>query len=227
MSIFLLVGMTHYFAFLNIMRQMVGMAIVIFSIRYVEKKDLKRFIICIILAGGFHYTCFLFLPLYWLGMYRLSPKKIVIILISVLLGYSLIEELILKVIGLTKYSWYIGKTYGTGAFGYVYLLIQIVILGLAVWQYHDNGKYHIFLNIQLANTCLAYFSGQIVLIERFRYLFGFPSIILIPLAIKNMKNRREKTFVAISVVAAFTIYCYLVTVKGNHGVLPYRTILCT
>ena len=47
LSVFLLIASTNYFLFLNISRQMCACAITLYSIRYIEKNELIKFIFCI------------------------------------------------------------------------------------------------------------------------------------------------------------------------------------
>lgn len=221
LSIFLLVAMTHYFAFLNIMRQMVGAAILLYGLQYIEQRNLKKYILCVALATGFHFTCILFIILYWSYNVKLTPKKAMILSVMLLLCGNYLKEIFYSIISKTTLSWYIGSKYDTGTVGYVYIMVQIAILGLVMWSYTSLPKYRIYFTIQTINLWLAFFSGRIVLVERFRYLFGFPAIILIPLAIGNIKQRDLRFLMVISIVVLFTVYGYHVTTSGNNGVLPY------
>lgn len=256
LSIFLIVGMTHYFAYQNIVRQMIGGAIVMYGLRYVQKKELIKFVICILLAAGFHFSCALFIILYWYDKIKLTPG-IAVALSGVIFALAgVMARIIMMIIMHTKLAWYIGSEYDSSVVGYVYLLVQFAVLMLASlsfnsshenshlkinvskgirkklekmfpflkWQEEDDRKYKLYYTAQVINLWIALFSGRIALIDRFRYLFGFPAIILIPLAIKRIKIQPLRILVMGAVVFCFIVYSYLVTTSGNHGALPYRTI---
>lgn len=223
-SIFLLVGMTHYFAFLNIMRQLISAAILLYSLKYIERRNIKAYIFWIIVACGFHFTSIFFLPFYWAYNIKLSPQKAIILSVLVIVFERAIESRIITIISETSLSWYLNSKYDTQVVGYVYILVQIAIDIIAIYGFDNSIRYRTLFSIQFVNTIVSFFSGRIVLIERFRYLFGFPAIILIPMALKNINNKTLKVITIFGVVIAFFIYSYLVTTKGNNGVLPYRSI---
>lgn len=225
MSIFLLIGMTHYFAFLNIMRQLAGGAIVLYAMTFIEKKDFKKYLIFVLLATGLHYSCIIFLPFYWINKVNLKPYKVIILSVVIVWAERYIEEIALNLVEKLGYSWYIGSRYDTGTVGYIYMLLQIVIDVFLIFTYDDSVKYKTLFGIQIVSTWAAFFSGKIVMIERLRYLLGFPAVILIPLAISNIKNKIIRNAIIICITILFFIYSYLVTTSGNNGVLPYKSIL--
>lgn len=57
-------------------RSSVAYAMCIYSIRFVEKKDIKKFIIMIVLATGFHFSAIVFIPAYWLYHMKFNTKTI-------------------------------------------------------------------------------------------------------------------------------------------------------
>lgn len=225
LSIFLLVGMTHYFLFLNIMRQMVGGAILLYSIRFIRDRRLIPYLICFGFAFGFHPICILFLPFYWAYLLEITPKQTLFLSLVVILSGNLLESIFVNVISRTEYAWYLDSIYSNTEVGYIYILVQLAILSLAIWQYKKDEKYKIYFIIQIVNVWLSLFSGRIALIERLRGLMGFPAIILIPLALSNIKNKNFRWLIYVAILIAFTVYSFLVCSSGNNGVLPYKSIV--
>lgn len=58
------------FSFLNIQRHAIAFCIFLFSIRYIYNRSLLKYLICILIAMGFHYSSFVLLPCYLLGTKR-------------------------------------------------------------------------------------------------------------------------------------------------------------
>lgn len=58
------------FSFLNIQRHAISFCVFLFSIRYIYKRSLLKYLICILIAMGFHYSSFVLLPCYLLGTER-------------------------------------------------------------------------------------------------------------------------------------------------------------
>ncbi len=245
LSIFLVVGMTHYFAYQNIVRQMIAGVIVMYGMRYIERKQFFRFCICILVGIGFHKSCILFLLLYWYDFIKINPFRILCLTGIVLAIREYISLLVLSFIKHTGMSWYIGSKYDSDTVGYVYLLVQFSIILLASIEFNidkeallikrnilmkvnneeiEDKQYKLYYTAQALNLWIAIFSGNIPLIDRFRNLFGLPAIILIPLSIKRIKFQPLRILVIVVIVFCFLIYSYLVTTSGNHGALPYRTV---
>ena len=225
LSIFLLYGLTYYFISLNASRQMVGCAILLYSLRFVQEKNWKAFLLCVLFATGVHYSCALFAVVYVIGKWAIKPVHAVALSGILFVFAGPVIRLALAIISSTPYGKYIGSEFDVDEGGQIILAIQIVVLILAAWQYRDDPKYRLYFNLHTVNTWLAAFAGQIVLIERIRWMFGLPSIILIPLALKNIQSPRLRFFVRVGVIACFAAYAYVVIgIRNGHAVLPYKTI---
>ena len=69
------------------MRQGIGIAISVFSFRYIKSRNLPMFLLMIYLALGFHKTSIVFLPAYWIVKIPMNSERIFIaILASILLS---------------------------------------------------------------------------------------------------------------------------------------------
>lgn len=62
-----------------VVRQTIGLWICLFSTRYIEQKDFKRFLICVLIAAGFHISSVLFFLSYFIFRYKGSFKKNILI----------------------------------------------------------------------------------------------------------------------------------------------------
>lgn len=225
LSIFLLCGLTYYFVSLNATRQLVGCAILLYSLRFVQEKKWKQFALSVLIAAGFHYSCALFAVVYIIGKWSIKPGRAVALSGALFVCAGPVVRIALAVIRSTPYGKYISSEFDTDVGGRIILAVQVMILLLAAWQYRDDTKYRLYFNLHTVNTWLAAFAGQIVLVERIRWMFGLPSIILLPMALKNIKDPRLRLFVRVAVIGCFAVYVYIVIgVRNGHEVLPYQTI---
>lgn len=69
---------------LNIMRQTMAIVLTIFSYNYVQKRELKKFLITIFIAINFHITALVFIPVYFI--YNYENKKLGVLLKFVILA---------------------------------------------------------------------------------------------------------------------------------------------
>ncbi len=69
------------------------------------------------------------------------------------------------------------------------------------------------------------FIGKIPAAHRLLWIFGMPSIILIPNVISSQKGKKLNILITILIICAYIIYfLYTVGVKNSNSVLPYTTI---
>ncbi len=227
LSVYLLTVMGFTFVFFNAMRQMVGCAILLFSLRYVKRRKLFRFLICIALATGFHRTCLLFAVVYLLYHIRISPKAALVTTGALVALTPLVVALVRLLVSYTPYYVYFSSVFDTGKTAYVMLAINAVLLLFLSWQYAaDDRSYCLYYDLQLLALWITFFSGQIVLSLRLLWMFGLPSIISLPIAIKRVKDEKVRALLTIVVAVMYFAYMiYTVWYQNSNSVLPYQTIL--
>lgn len=224
-SIYLLFAMQFYFASFNGIRQMCGAAILLFSMKFVEKKRLIPFLICVLIAYTFHNTCLIFIPVYWFDKLKIKPIYIVIISFFVYIFGSNIAILINVFMTNTKYETYALQG-GDGNVRLFWTLIQVAIVIFTSFYYKEDYKYNIYFNLQAVTMWLSFMNANVSWIWRIQWTTGLPGIILLPLAISKSKFKGNKVILSIIIMLCFSIYIYISTVNGGkHDVLPYSTFL--
>lgn len=225
LSIFLLVGMSYYFIFLNAMRQMVGCAILLCALRFVKEKQLIKFCVCVLLATGFHRSCIVFLAVYFLAAIKINPKVVIIVTVVLFSLSKVVGKVLNSIVMKTDYAGYIGSVYDTGQQGYIVLAINMALVLFAAFFYKNDFQYQMYFNLQIIALWIAAFSGEIVLINRLRWPFGLPSIILVPIVIANVPRKKMRMIFSASIVILYFIYItYTIGIKNGNSVLPYQTI---
>lgn len=224
-SIFLLIGMNYYFVFFNAMRQMIGCGLLLFSIRYVRQKRFLPFVLCVAAATGFHKSCALFLSVYWLGRVKIKPIAAWAAVGLSALFANPIAALLRQLIEVTPYGIYFSSVFDTGETAYITLMINAVLLAFASWRYQRNENYQLYFNLQIVALLVAIFSGRIVLILRLLWMFGLPSVTLIPMAVQTLVSKKDRgTTKAVIVMAYFLYTMYTVEIQNSNSVLPYQTV---
>ncbi|SNV44244.1 Uncharacterised protein [Chryseobacterium taklimakanense] len=101
------------------MRQGLGIAVSVFSFKYIKERNLWMFLLCMYIALGFHKTSIVFIPAYWLAKIPLNKTRIFwILIISLLisplelykLGGSLLENVTPQDVG-GAYTGYLNDRY--------------------------------------------------------------------------------------------------------------------
>lgn len=225
LSVILLFGTTYYFCFLNGMRQLIAAAILLYSIRFIEEKDLFKFSLFVLLATGFHYSSILFFIIYFMSKMELTPKKVLFISVGIFAFSELLVNIGIRIISITPYAKYIDSIFDTGSMNWIRFLIQVSVLVFCSFFYSNTEKYRIYYSIQFITTCVIGFSGKIVLIRRLMWTFGLATLIIIPLAIGNIKSKGKRMIAYFVICVTYFIYAYIsIAYLGIQGVIPYQTI---
>lgn len=143
-----------YWLYLPFIRQSIAMSISIFSLRYIWKKELIKYLICIFIAILFHKSSILLLPSYYLLNYmklsRENLKKIFIFFLIMVFCSSIIGNLFVKLItflgmrieAMNRFLWYF-EIRKAGELSFKEVILFLVIFGLAIANYKKNDEFYI------------------------------------------------------------------------------------
>lgn len=227
MSVFLLVGMTYYFYLLNGARQMMGAACLLLAVPFVAKKQFVPFAGLVLVATGFHMTSIVFFGLYFLVRLHFGVKLLAGITVLIFLFSQAIGNVGNQILGsFGNYASYIDSAFASRGQGYIALAMNILItVFCTVFYQKGNVLYKVYYTMQIISLWASALTGTIVLIDRFRMVFGLADIVLIPMAIQHIKNRWMRIGSAVGIVLLYFIYAtYTVVVQNSNTVLPYQTI---
>lgn len=242
LSVFLLVGTTYYFIFLNTMRQMMVVAVFLYAIKYIKQRNLKKFLLYMILASTIHVSAVICIPLYFLYGITLRPIKACILLGVAIVAKPIVSRIVLAIVSLTKYNYYIDSRFDTNESGYIVLAMNVCVLIFSLIYYsrknsqvgtlntnHSNDKkikdYSYYCLLQLLSTIMAWYNNAVPLLNRVRWATGISIIILIPLTIMQEKNPKTRNLYIFLIVILYSIYSlYTIGVNNANNVLPYLTI---
>lgn len=136
-AVILFMGLMFFFTF-TYLRQMVGVGFAWFAIRYVYKKELYKFIICILVAASFHNSAIILFPLYFLPIKRFSQRSIIIFMsICLVLGVSGGPSALFRLYGDITDMQYRTDSYAEQEIGfrYEYIIEAFVFLYLILKNY--------------------------------------------------------------------------------------------
>lgn len=223
LMIFFASGM--FFHSLNNVRQYVAMALALFGI--LDRKHPIRFVILIAVAGLFHYTAFLYLPLYFVMQVKL-PKKVYRILTLAALAVSPLLTFLAKiVIARTKYAYFLNIE--TPSVSWLTVLINLFFFALYFYYYDPEDSVLRGAAIsQFVATVFTVFS--IMIPNEELWVRTIRLVSCIPMLFCTVAFRREKrawlrwglTIGTAVMLGLYTVYT--VVLHGGQGVLPYQYI---
>lgn len=234
LSVFLLFGMTFFFASLNAMRQFLAIAILLYSIKCLERNQNIRFFILVAIASGIHLSSIIFCALYILHKMDLDTRLFVI-LTPVIFGgiYLLRNNLGMITSAVNAYSNFIVNNATSGGSLIIQGLWQLALILVGGFVYKNStdrlkqNKFRIYFDTQL----LALWEYALVSvinpneIMRIIWIFAYPGIIFTPMVIRRLPSKLLKIAAISVVVLGFGIFwIYAIGLNNSHEVLPYRSI---
>jgi hypothetical protein len=223
-----------YFQMFNQIRQMVAICIILYSLRYIEARNIYKFLLIIGLACAFHQTAILFLPMYFLCRLKVNALTI---LTYALLGAAIYTffPIIMSVVSLTSY----GQVYTSSnldfAFGWstvLNLLVRLVMFILSLLFLKRLTRYDkrdIYLyNLVAWSTLMQVLTVSSALFGRLTTMFFVFYIFLIPEIIASFSRRMERRLSLLMVLSLLFVYqfAYYNSPNGalSGGYATYRTI---
>lgn len=145
-----------FFKYVNIMRQSVAISIVFYSYKFLVKKSLKNFLICILIATLFHSSAKYMVVLYLLNYIKFKRIHFFVIYFISFFSKTLLISLIDKISLFNKYMLYIrGQHKGGGEkIYYIILLLGLIIILLEKKLILRSYKNKIAIYIVFIGCCI-------------------------------------------------------------------------
>lgn len=231
---FLLFLLLYYNRSLNMIRQSIALSIILFSYKYIKEKNLKKYILFVIIASLFHKTALLSLIIYF--MVRLIEKKesflykIFIFLISFLflIGYQEIMFLLIE-LGIipSKYLFYV--TSSESNILLIELIRKIIFLGIFILfgksLKRNNEKNHIlkyFMSLDLILYLVGIYANYA---QRIAYYLGYFDIFLIAQLPNCCRKGLSRKGMYILIIIFFIIYWFIYyAILQYDSTYPYISI---
>lgn len=232
----------YFFEDCGQMRQGVGIAICVYSYRYIKERNLKMFLLMMYLGLGFHKTTIVFIPAYWLVRIPMNGERIFLaIVVSMILSpfkiYGIFGGL-LNVIapdelsaGFNTYN--TDTTYG-GALGFGLNDISKILFIILLIAFDKKGRekvlyYEYMRNLAVTGLCLYYIlRGNSIFAVRLTgvYLF-FLTVFTLPSILYAMKSQLKPIFLGIYTAYITLLFFNFARLQGDtrFNVLLYKNIL--
>lgn len=212
---------------LNLMRQMVAVAIGMYAAKYALRKELFKYFLFVGIAVMIHKMALLFLPFYFVVDWKFITKKriavgLIIICVAGTALYGLVGRL-LAAVG-SSYVKYFGSSRDTGAS----TVLTILFGGAFTFCFFgckddDRGSLLYLLYQALACVMLVI---QLPNANRLAYIFAPVQIVLIPNVVKGIKDRGWRTIAKIGIVAVYSVFYLYYFYWLNIGeTFPYQSVL--
>lgn len=229
-SFFLFMAFGFYFSTFNTVRYYLALAMALYSVKYVLKKEWGKFILLVLLGSAFHKSMLVVIPLYFLA--ALAWKKWQLGLMALFCTtFFFLQDFYLKLV-VFLYPSYEDTEYLEGGISWFNILRCLGVLILALLYYKQavegsrKNRFYFFCNLGalVLYTCCSF----LPIITRIGYYLNVTQILFIPGILMKIEDKRQKRFwcIAVGLAAAGYFGLYLLR-AGNDGirVLPYQTFM--
>lgn len=240
-SILIYYSVLYFFLDFVTIRQAISVMIFFFSIRFIQNRNLLKYIALIVTASFFHLTALLLLPLYWIINKRFSSNKVIIFFITInlvfLLNIKWMEATLNLVLPFflgpvaTKITTYTAESALVGRGISIGFIINIIIFTLLMLtrSKNDGSKYYnIFFNLFLLYAFVYSVFFEIVDISnRFRLYFALSELILLPnlfIAFETYKNK-ILIFIFVTLFSFSTSRNIFLERTGGSAYNPYQNYI--
>lgn len=229
-SLFLFLMNGYYFSSFNSVRYYLVLAIALYSIKYVLRREYLKFILWILVAASFHKSVLVVIPLYlgadWLARIRLKRWHYVLgalLALSLVFGRDIYRAILFRIYPYYENSMFdtvdysltnIGKCVGT--------LILSLFSYKAVLREDRRDRFYFFLNLGglVLYTCGAFIPE----VSRVAYYLIVPQIFLIPDLLRGIGNKALRRVLTAGTALVFTAYFAMFLQSAydvNIRLLPY------
>ncbi len=233
----------------NIIRASIAFCIWVYSLKYIDDKKIVPYLICNVIAVGFHYSSAILVVVYPLLvkgnlLFKNVSLQLALIGLAFILRHffghlsgplsSLIEKLT-AIIGL--YEGYtpdrlingsVRTTSGTNIAFYVFIMvnISIVLVSPKLLAFYNNRKFRIVYNLFFIGIFLSYsFPDELIALTRpFRYFTLMHPIMLSYMAYYLYKNKKTISFF-VMLFLYIGIFYFSISVKDRHSHFLYQTYI--
>ena len=232
LSMFLFMTLGIYFRTFNTVRYYFVLAVALYSLRYLARKEYLRFIIIIAMSAFFHKSVLVVIPLYLIALFLNKKWQYALIFLGssvVLFGKELVMWVALKL-----YPSYADTVFLNGEGGILSNLPSIgrcvLVLLLCLCFFKEavakSNINRICFNLNIMALLLFVCGYYIPLLSRFSYYLMVPHILLVPGVISKIPDGKKKKMIMAAVVFAGIVYFILflkTAPQDGIRVLPYKT----
>ena len=223
----------YYLLGYNMVRQAIALAFVLLALTYFSK-SISKFLLCTVVAMGFHLTAFIALPLAVCRVFYGGKRQTACYALilgggtAMILGRTVLIRFLEALFPAIGYAAYLAAAQGGGSFA-GYLFVVMPPLGAVVFAVHKIRKDSVFFFL-----LFAYFLGDVLLLTtlfssnqlaRIALYFTEAQIFILPYACRRLSekyNRRIMVPYTFCVTVFMFAWDYLLL--NNGQVMPYQSI---
>lgn len=232
--LFMLLGL--YFRTYNTVRYYFVLAVTLYSLRFVLRREWGKFLLCILAASLFHKSVLVVLPLYGIASLRWKKWHMVLGAAGCAVLFFFQDFWIQAALWLYpsyQNTVYLERSVGLWEVSGVLLrCLAMLALAAAAWResIRENAIHQFYLKLTVLALALCLSASFLPLLSRITYYLITPQILLVPGILRDLKPGKKKRLLqaAVLLFALVNFVCFLRTASQvGVMVLPYHSWIFT
>ena len=232
MSFFLFMANGFYFMSFSNVRYYFAIAVCLYALKFLFRKNFARFILWILFAAFFHKSVLLTIPVF-LAAYYLKWNKKTLWLIPLSCAVLILGKWGVRRLVFVFYPFYEGDLIlDVESVSYVNIAKCLAILIFALVYYkkavRGNPMAETFFNLNLFALIIYSFGYYIPETSRVCYYMVIGHVFLVPIVLRSIENRRQRLLFTGAILACYGAYFLVFLVRSWDSsvmLLPYLTWL--
>lgn len=234
LTFFLFMTLGYYFQTFSTVRYYLALALALYSMKFVLRRQWGRFLVLILLGAAFHKSLLVVIPLYFLA--SLPWKKWQLAIAALFCTtFLFMQDFYLKVV-VFLYPTYEDTEYLEGGTSYINILrcaAVLIFAGIVWWlqkkeekNVGEDGRFRFYFYLNLGALILYVFCSFLPIISRIGYYLTVSQILFLPMLLQKVEDKRWRRLFRAGILCAAVLYfaMYLKKASGDGVlILPYRT----
>ena len=246
LSFFLFMALGYYFQTFSTVRYYLALAIALYSMKFVLRKQWGRFLALVLLGSAFHKSLLVVIPLYFLASRRWKKWQLGLAALFCT-TFLFLQDFYLKIV-VFLYPTYEDTEYLEGGTSYINILrcaAVLIFAGVVLWMQRrqsgvnvvededrqvssdledDGFRFYFYLN--LGALVLYVFCSFLPIISRIGYYLTVSQILFLPMLLQQIPDKKWRRLFRVGVILAAVLYLMMYLSRAdNDGVLilPYQS----
>lgn len=228
LSAILLVCLGTYFDLLNGVRQYIAISIIVFSWQFIFKKQLTRYILAVILAGLFHASAFIMLPVYFIYKLRFNKNWLIILALLAFVLSFFIGPFVVQIAQYAgRYEFYSQSDFALALnpLSMLRVIFPFSILVIISWNYNklsQNLMERVMTNLAVVSIFITLLFPGVTLMIRVGFYFSLSFIFVIPMLCKYFSKTNASLLKWYSIIYGI-VYVYITQLsRPISNIIPFE-----
>lgn len=246
LSFFLFMALGYYFQTFSTVRYYLALAIALYSMKFVLRKQWGRFLALVLLGAAFHKSLLVVIPLYFLASRRWKKWQLGLAALFCT-TFLFLQDFYLKIV-VFLYPTYEDTEYLEGGTSYINILrcaAVLIFAGVVLWMQRrqseinvaededrqvrsdlEDDRFRFYFYLNLGALVLYVFCSFLPIISRIGYYLTVSQILFLPMLLQQIPDKKWRRLFRVGVILAAVLYFMMYLSRAdNDGVLilPYQS----